>query len=248
MNATLAPTDLEVLAGLAVTERCCREDLGEDSDKPLDEIASRQPIVDKFISLRSRDEEGQEALRAITDGPFPVFTLHAGRERGITAPDRRNSVVWLLGTGVHRGGHRSDSYAQFVRLNDRDKLFPTAADYERLFLRRNAEMLPVLLSRLSATLSAARQHQSEPQTVLLPGGLVVSLLASQSQPDELGAATETLWLAVAVRGLPPGWLSIIQAALTPGYEEPPWEYVQTFPGRGPDRSELRFYYSHGVEE
>jgi hypothetical protein len=245
--ATLTPDAIEALLGLAITERCCLKDLGEDPDEPLEAIAARQTVVAKFIELRSQVAEGQELIESI-DGRLPVFSMHSGRQRAATAHDKKNAVVWLLASSVHRGGDRSDAYAHFERLESRHSLFPTEADYERLFRRRNAEAIPLMLSRIAATAAAAREAPAQPQTVLLPGGLTVTLLLDREPPGELEESVEQMWLAVSTQGLAPGWLALIFGTLTPGPEPDRWEYMPDIPGRPPDPQELCFRCWHEVSE
>jgi hypothetical protein len=238
MQETLDLSDVKSLTSLAITERCCADDLGIDADLSLSDIADQHSIVDKFIALRIDRQIGQETIRSLR-GTFPVFSLHSGRERGATAADPEHNVVWLLATGKHRAGDRSDAYAHFEQLHKRGELFPTAADYERLFERRNAETIPLLLSRVSSTYAQAHEHPGEPHTVLLPNGLTMTLFVEPLADEEL-AQVERLWLALDARALPRKWLPLIQAACTPGAEDRPWEYTSDFPTRGPNRSELRF--------
>jgi hypothetical protein len=246
VSQTLAPSDLGFLPHLGVTERCCADDLKEDPDERLPAIADRNAIVQKFIALRSLTNQGQETIRSIR-GPFPVFSLHAGRQRGATATDSEHSVVWLLASQTHRGGDRSDAYSHFERLNARDLLFPTEADYIRLLERRNAEVIPVLLSRVSATLARAQERPREAHTVLLPEGLTMTLFVEPMAGSELGEV-ERLWMALDTQSLQSGWLTLIQAALTPGAGTQPWEYTQDFPTRPSDRRELRFKCWYEVHE
>ena len=247
MSTALAPSAIESLVGLAVTERCCSDDLNEAPDENLDAMAKRHAIVDKFITMRSQLADGQETIRSIR-GPLPVFSLHAGRQRGATAHDRTNSVVWLLGTKTHRADdRRNDSYPWLERLHANAVLFPVEADYERLLRRRNAQAIPVLISRLTAALVAARDATGEPQTVLLPGGVAVTIMALQ-EPQEEVDLLEQIWLSVDPRGLPPGWLAIIQAALTPDPETGAWQYTPDFPGRARNPRELRFEFWREVRE
>lgn len=247
MSTAVAPTAIESLVGLAVTERCCSDDLKESRDEALDVMAKRHAIVEKFVTMRSQLAEGQETIRSIR-GPLPVFSLHAGRQRGATAHDRTNSVVWLLGTKTHRADdRRKDSYPWLERLHAKGRLFPNEADYERLIRRRNEQAIPVLVSRLAAALAAARDAAGEPQTVLLPGGIAVTVMALQEPQEEL-AVLEQIWLAVDPRGLPPGWLAIIQAALSPDPETGAWQYTADFPGRPRRSSELRFEFWREVQE
>lgn len=247
MPTAAAPIAIESLIGLAVTARCCSEDLNEAADEDLGAMAKRHAIVDKFLTMRSQLSEGQETIRSIR-GPFPVFSLHAGRQRGATAHDRTNSVVWLLGTKTHRADdRRNDSYPWLERLHAKGALFPTQGDYERLIRRRNEQAIPVLISRLTAALEAARDASGEPQTVLLPAGVAVTIMALQ-EPQEEVEVLEQIWLAVDPRGLPPGWLVIIQAALTPDPETGVWQYTSDFPGRSRNSSELRFEFWREVRE
>lgn len=247
---TVAPAvlDVELSLGLAVTSRCCKEDLEVDPDTPLEELAATDDVVAKFVELRGQREEGQEAVQSV-HGPIPVFSLHAGRFRAATCWDRKNQAVWLLASRIHRGGERSDSYNYFAALAGKDQLFPTEADYGRLFRRRNAAAVPLIVSRMRATLFEAREDSPRPQTVLLPGGVVVTVLVTlHEESEELPTAAEELWLSVHTDGLQPGWLPIIQAAITVDQGENPFEYRQDFPGRAPDRRELRFRIFQEVRE
>jgi hypothetical protein len=245
VQPTVAPTSQQLLANLAVTGRCLSEDLGEQPDGDLLDLAERHPIVRKFVELRSlpesdqQSQEGQETLRAIK-GPAPVFTLHAGRVRGATVADADNKAIWLLAAGTHRGGDRDDAYARIVRLAQRSRLFPTSEDYTRLFARRNAEVVPAMLARVTAALALARAYLGKTHTVVLPGAVILSVRAGEGPEED----TERLWMAVDPRGLERSWLPLIQAALTPGDSDEPWHYTSEFPDRGADRRELRFTCLH----
>jgi hypothetical protein len=249
VQQTLAPAEgLEsgVRSLLAITERCCKEDLGVDPELSLEAVAKRHQIARKFVELRTASPIGQETIRSLR-GTAPVFSLHAGEERGATVADAEYQVVWLLATGIHREGDRRDAYAHFKRLFDRDVLFPTEADYESLFERRNAATLPVLLSRVSATYARAREYPLQPQTVLLPGAVTLTVLVAPMPGDGL-AEVEQIWMALNPRSLPKKLLPLIQAALTPGASQQPWQWVQDFPDRPPDRTELRFTCWYEVKE
>lgn len=239
MPQTLASTNREFLSRLGITERCSTDDLAEDPDADLLTVAEQHPIVDKFIALRSIAEEGQETIRSIK-GPAPVFSLHAGRERGATVADSEHKVIWLLASRIHRGDDHSDAYEHAERLHDRGVLFPTQTDYERLFARRNNEVVPLLLSRVTAALARARQRPGTEHSIVLPGSLMMTLVCE----DDPGVGMERLWMALDPRALEPKWLVLIQAALTPGDQAEPWLYTKHFPGRGPDRRELRFTCVH----
>jgi hypothetical protein len=234
------------LLGLAVTQRCCEHDLRTDPDAPIDRLADDHAIVRKFVQLRSQDPTGQEPLRSVR-GPFPLFTLHADRMRGTTGFERSHAVVWLLGCATHRSGDRADSYEHFERLDQRGQLFPVEADYERLFARRSAQTVPIMLSRVVATLEQARTAAGQCQTVLLPGGVSMTLLVLYQQGREL-KPIEQIWMGIDVKSLPTNWLPLILATLSPGEEVESWQYTREFPGRGPDQLELRFSYWHELQD
>jgi len=244
-----APTaiDIEVGLGLAVTARCCGEDLRADPEASLDELVESHPVVDKFVTVRGAHEDGQETIRSI-HGPLPVFSLHAGRMRGATCSDRGHQVVWLLAAGIHRGGDRKDAYRVIEQLHAGGRLFPSEDDYRRLFRRRNAAAVPLIVSRMRAVTFAARDDPGRAQSVLLPGGVVASVLIEpRAEQGEL-PAVEEMWLSVTTEGLQPGWLPVIQGAVSIGDDPRQFEYTQDYPGRGPDRLELRFRYWQEVAE
>jgi hypothetical protein len=233
--------DLDVRLGLAVTGRCCREDLDANPDATLEKLASASPLVAKFVSLRGLLEEGQETVRSI-HGALPVYSLHAGRFRGATCHDRPNQAVWLLAAGYHRSGDRSDAYRFFATLHANGKLFPTEDDYVRLFERRNSLAVPLITSRVRAALFEAREDSPRPQSVLLPGGVVVTILVSLREASGELPAVDEIWLAVSTEGLQPGWLPLIQAAISIDQGHRTFEYREDFPNRGPNRRELRFRF------
>ena len=240
MSHAVAPTSREFLSRLGITERCLVDDLDADADADLLELADRHVIVQKFIELRGLDQAEQERIQAV-DGPAPVFSLHAGRARGGTVADTEQHVIWLLAARTHRGGDRSDAYEHIKRLHTRGTLFPTADDYERLLRRRNVEVVPALLGRVSALLARARERPGEVHTAVLPRSLVLSLCC-----QDVDDGMERLWMAVDPRLLEPRLLPLLQAALTPGDQHEPWQFTRDFPERGPDRRELRFTCLHGA--
>jgi len=236
----LVETETEL--GLAVTARCRSEDLDIAEWTPLGDLCATHPVVSKFVELRSADPTGQEHLRGVRFA-LPSYSLHAGRFRGITCPDEEYAVVWLVHAGVHRSQDRSDPYRAAVALNDRGRLMPTEDDYRRLFERRNELAVPMLVSRLTATLAEARSRQNAHQSVLLPGGVTVSLCVTVEPMDDDYGQVEAIWLSVQKRGLQSGWLEVILATLSvDGRDDRPWHQTPEFPGRGHDRTELRFRF------
>lgn len=214
---------------------------------PLHEVAERHKGVAKFLQMRSQKPDGLEVVKGFP-GPMAIWSLHAGRDRGLTAHDREYGVVWLLAFGIHRSGERSDLYKYAEILHDAGRLMPEKEDYERLLRRRNAKIVPAMLSRLAALQAQARAELGQTQTVRLPFGVVVSLrIEQETQHSGLLPGLETKWLAIETDRLQRGWLPIIQGALIAHAVPPVWQYTQEFPLRAPDLRELRFTCQHEVD-
>jgi len=238
----------EIELALAVTARCRIDDLRIAERETLTCLSERHPAVAKFVELRSVDSGGQEHMHGPTFA-LPAYTLHAGRYRGITCPDRAHAAVWLVIVGTHRSGHRSDPYRIALSLNDRGILMPNQHDYKQLFERRNELAIPLIIGRLSATLMEARVRPNSEQSVLLPGGLTISLCVTVESLTSDHVQLEAIWLAMNPKGLQPGWLEVILATLTlDGTEDRPWLQTAEFPGRERDRRQLRFRFWHETAE
>jgi hypothetical protein len=92
------------------------------------ELADRHPLIAAFVERRGQSPEGQEAIQ-LPASRATVYSLHAGRWRGLTWWEEDLGIVWLLGAGYHRSGERSDAYAALKRRDETDDLFPTEQDY-----------------------------------------------------------------------------------------------------------------------
>ena len=228
-----------------MTRRCLVEDLGEDPDTRVSEAAERHAAVRKFCEMRSEKPTGQETIRSVKSRP-DVFSLHVGELRAATWHDREYDVVWLLGCGLHREGSRKDPYEQFKRLDAVDRLLPDAADYEALFVERDAELVPVMVLDLQALLELARSEPGQLHSAVVGEGLLVTLLVETISFDEAGL--EELWFAVATRYLEAGWLNVIRAALLPEAEMTTWEYVDHMPDRQRRAGEICFRHIHDFSE
>jgi hypothetical protein len=227
---------------LAVTGRCRKDDLDERRPLSIDKLSERHKIVRKFVSLRGERAEGQEIVRSIR-AAVPIWSLHWGRMRAATCEDRGYDVVWLLAAATHRAGDRSDAYEHFERLHSQQRLLPTADDYTALIKERNAEIVPRLVERAAAILEAARHEPETPQTTLLPDGVTLSVFVENVGAVDHAAdmpGIEEITVAIGTEGLKEGWLPLVLSVLAPTTEQANWEYCDDFPGRGPDRRELRF--------
>lgn len=182
-----------------------------------------------------------------------MYSLHHGQSgggawRGATWHDERSAAVWLVASGPHRSGDRSDFYAKAQRLHESGKLLPTAADYERLLVARNAAVVPALVREVRALADEAREV-SQRTCVARVAGKVTLHLHVRTQPARSGAPTEEkVWLAIDTRGLMPGWLEIIRAVAIADAEPGAWRYVTDFPERPENHFELRFYLERELQD
>jgi hypothetical protein len=227
---------------LRLTARCCRQDLNvEPAEADIRQLAESTLIVRKFIELRSvLPDEAQETFASTSRSD--IYTLHAGQMRGATWCDREYGVVWLLGFGLHREGHRSDAYNVLAELDRRGQLLPSAEDYEMMMREREARQLPAIVAEMRALLKRARGTPEKVHSVLLSVGVRVSLFIVREGDDTEGL--EEFHLAVSARHLEEGWLAIIRTAIWPSENQDAWEYTREFPEREPSKDELRFKHWH----
>lgn len=227
---------------LRLTARCCRQDLNvEPAEADIRELAEEWPIVSKFIDLRSAFPDGGQEPFAASSRP-DVYTLHAGQMRGATWCDREYGVVWLLGFGMHREGHRTDAYNVLADLDERGLLLPDAEDYEAMMREREARQIPAMVAEMRALLKRARTTPEKAHSALLEIGVRVSLFVIREGDETEGV--EEFHLAVSARHLEDGWLGIIRTALWPFEDQNAWEYTKDFPEREPRSGELRFTHWH----
>jgi hypothetical protein len=63
-----------------------------DLELPIEELASRHPMVEAFRHQRSQLPVGQEAIQGLTSNII-AFSLHAGEDRGLTWHHERAGIV-----------------------------------------------------------------------------------------------------------------------------------------------------------
>jgi hypothetical protein len=229
---------------LRLTARCCRQDVGiEPAEADIRQLAEGSMMIRKFIELRSvLPDDAQESFASSSRSD--IYTLHAGQLRGATWCDREYGVVWLLGFGTHREGHRSDAYNVLAELDKRGQLLPTAEDYEMMMREREARQLPTMVAEMRSLLKRARATPEKVHSVLLSVGVRVSLYVIREGDETNGL--EEFHLAVSARHLEDGWLAIIRTAIWPSEDQDAWEYTKDFPERELSREELRFKHWHEI--
>lgn len=226
---------------LRITGRCYRADLKvEPLSCSLAELAADYEIIKQFIGMRSQLPVGQETFRSATRSD--IFTLHAGRHRGLTWLDKEYNVVWLLGFAPHTEGDRRDAYAVFAQLDSTHRLLPDAGDYEAFFRDRDRRQVPHMVIQMRSLLQQARSEPYESHTTLVADAVRVTLYVERVSDET--ATVEDLYLAVSARHLEHGWLDIIRTTLLPTHSAATWEYVRDFPNQGLNSTELRFRHWH----
>lgn len=220
-------------------ERFAEEQLGEPTwartgEKPVEDLDHE--VCKAFIAKRSQSPVGTEKVQPLNSN-VQVYTLHAGRWRGVTWHDQEEDIVWLLGCRFHRSGEREDAYPFFKDLDAAERLLPTEEDY-LIHFDLQARELPVRLQEVAQEiLERARRRRGEELREVIGGTFPVSVVVERE--NEL----EQVWVAVSQRLLggeiqpPPEWLRFIVAAFFP---DAPFDALQSpsegFPARavGPD--------------
>jgi hypothetical protein len=215
-------------------------DLGLDDQalagRSADELVDRHPMIAAFVERRSQNPEGQEAIQ-LPESRAIVYSLHAGRWRGLTWWEPDLGLVWLLGAGYHRSGERSDAYAVLKRRDETDELFPVEQDY--LDLEPDPADFVVAVARDAPRVMA--------EAVMTPGVAVEADLAGVLDVsavvivvEEGQDRLEETWVGFSMppKGpIPPhpAWLLTALAALLPDAEAEELHYGGDFPRPGGNR-------------
>lgn len=191
------------------------------------QLKDEHSLIAKFVDLRSQSVEGQEAIQ-LPRSKNIVWSLHAGRWRGLTWWDEDADVVWLLGAGFHESGSADDVYQVLKRRDEDGQLFPTEEDYLRLepsdatsedFVHALYEEGPRLVAAASESMGAEKRH-------VFAGILEVRVLA-----DSNGVRIGFLLPPRKSGVLPPDYYAATLAALLPDAEPDELEHsVNNFPG------------------
>ncbi|MGQ0826440.1 MAG: hypothetical protein ACT4OX_15655 [Actinomycetota bacterium] len=229
---------------LQLTRRAL-DDLALDVDAhaglPADELTDRHPMIAAFVERRSQSPEGQEAIQLPASRAI-VFSLHAGRWRGLTWAEPEIGVVWLLGAGYHRSGDHGDAYAELKRRDEVDALFPTEADYFDLE-PDPADYVAAVARDAPSLMQQAREHVGEETAGELGGALNVSVLI------EAGDAGDEVWIGFAMppkTSIPPmpEWLLVALAALLPDADISDVDFAAQFPRRGNRKAEVVIHWRY----
>lgn len=223
---------------LGITERCLKDDLGcQPQYGSLEDLAHEFPIVDAFVNQRSQLPIGQEAIQGFTSSIVP-YSLHAGRERGLTWHWESRNVVWLLAARFHTSGAPDDAYPYFRELDAKGRLLPTTADLEALESSRQQTLTRELFERVPVLRDRAIRYAGSPVVAKLASRIGIRIVADEGEP-------QLLTIAVSMRlgpgdRLPNNWLEAIAGAFIQGSEPADVELVQDFAGHPLDPDEVAF--------
>jgi len=127
------------------------------------EEALWHPIVEAFLSKRLADT-GSGKTVGPKAGEKTLFRLASGEDhRGATWFDADQRVVWLCTYGWHRSGERNDAFQVFHRLIENSEIYPTADDYQRLFLDRERRFTDLAMRHARA---AREEAMASLQTII----------------------------------------------------------------------------------
>jgi hypothetical protein len=230
--SSLADPDRSEPHALRVTTRCIREDLDENPDVGVVELAATHAVVRRFFEVRARHPAGTDRVHSIR-GDVEVYALRHPATVGATWHDITAHVVWLLAL-AHEG---ADPYDYFASLHRRRQLMPSAEDYEHLINDRIRAIAPAIIVELRALLSAATDANGDERAFVLRDGTVARLVV-RCEGDEI----TDLWMAlVPLRATPlrPGHL--LGALLLDASEED-WRPVRRLPHRRLEAKERAFRF------
>jgi hypothetical protein len=221
---------------LRITSRCVKEDLGEPTHIPFEELTTRHGIVNAFRRERSRRTVGEDALRP-NDGKRSLTVLrHTNDWRGVTWHQDRNGVVWLCACARHRSGEDDDAFPYFKGLRDRGRIWPTDEDYEAYSLdqaRRFVDFIKIDAPQLLARARAAPGLEHAARLGMRPIAMVVLIVET----------LEETFVAISGLNLIPQEFLALRAALYPDAKFSDWRQESRLPTRDLDLKSAEICFS-----
>jgi hypothetical protein len=227
MGASNEPPDLWV------TERCYREDLGEQSVPSLADLASRYDAVKVFVSYPFRSitwqggQTNEAVVEIIADGQAVVWV------------DDRRGVVWLLEVP---SAPLDDEWEDRWLRRGWEYLLPTERDDAALARHRGRTSEPRLMASISATLDVAMTEPGQEHGSSLPDGATLGILVRLDPPS----GTAAFWVTIEQRNSRISDHVRVRAAIRACLPElgGAWKCdpVKALPHRELDATELALYY------
>ena len=140
-----------------MTNRCVEQDLDRPAGAAFEELRNHE-IVKALVSDRSDRTENTRQVSPLTSGQ-PIWVLSRGHDhRGGTFFDEQERVVWLVAYRRHRSGSEDDFFPYCKELDRKDRLLPTAQDYERMVRDRDGRIVRSIVIEAPLILKQARQQ------------------------------------------------------------------------------------------
>ncbi|HEX7060051.1 MAG TPA: hypothetical protein VF176_09395 [Solirubrobacterales bacterium] len=220
---------------LRVTNRCVEQDLDMPAGVTFEELRNHE-IIKALISDRSDRTENTRQVSPLTSGQ-PIWVLSRGHDhRGGTFFDEQERVVWLVAYRRHRSGSEDDFFPYCKELDRKDRLLPTAQDYERMVRDRDGRIVRSIVIEAPLILKEARRQGTEQRAML--GGKQGACIAIEAVDD-----LEAITIAFKVSTIDFDLVPIVLAAFHDGA----WESSERMPSRRLDPDEIAFIHIHESE-
>ena len=210
---------------LRITQRSRTDDFGLPPTGPAEAEPHRgaHRVIEAFVRRRLKSPVGQETFRCATEVlRRPIYTLHAGTDRGATWHEWDNpaglvaggvalDIVWLLGA---RPNHDYESLCSLG-----DDLLPAKVDYDELFDAARLTFAHTIISEVPKTRRDALANPGRIRTAVVAGVIHVRLFC------DADASAQLLTVAVTMRPLPGPiavsghWVERLVLAFFPFYPE-----------------------------
>lgn len=218
-----------------MTNRCVEQDLDKPAGAAFEELRNHE-IIKALVSDRSDRTENTRQVSPLTSGQ-QIWVLSRGHDhRGGTFFDEQERVVWLVAYRRHRSGSEDDFFPYCKELDRKDRLLPTAQDYERLVRDRDGRIVRSIVIEAPLILKDARQQGTERRVML--GGNHGACIAIEAADD-----LEAITIAFKVSTIDYDLVPIVLAAFHDGA----WESSDRMPSRRLGADEIAFIHIHESE-
>lgn len=218
---------------LRVTGRCLAEDLNRPAADPFRELASHE-IITAFINRRRASPEDTRQVAPLSTGRTVYRLAYGDRHRGATWYDEAHGVVWLLAYAQHEFADAGDAFPYFKELDAADRLLPVAADYEALFVARDARLAEVVAHEGRELLNAGRSALGTEIRAVIAAQIEIGLAIDAAED------VEEVTVAIKYQGLTPENLPILLAALFPNASAKDLENPASIAGRSLGNDEIAY--------
>lgn len=224
---------------LRITQRCLVDDLKRPADSDFADLMNIG-IIQTFVRQRSDRIEGTRKVEPLQHGDEVWIFGKGHNERGATAFDEVNRIVWLVSYHpMHRSGTDDDYIPVAKQLDAEDRLMPTTEDYERYFAEHSEVLAKAIMVQAPLILRAARGFGGVYETVI--GHSWGARIAVEVDVD-----LETVTVVFDLESTPYNQIPAILAAFFPDSD---WYDVHELKARKLDsEKEIGFAHLHEIDD